>query len=82
VVQPGPDRDGRGPAIAVAGAARPAGWADWVNEPLTDATGTAFRTGVVRGRPYGSADWTRSMAEQLGLSFTLRGRERPQKKDK
>jgi putative transposase len=58
---------------------RPAGWVDWVNEPLTAAELEAVRRSVARGAPYGAADWQKQTAARLGLQATLRPRGRPKK---
>ena len=58
---------------------RPAGWLDVVNEPLAGPALADVRRSVVRGRPYGSADWVAEAADRLGLGFTLRDRGRPRK---
>lgn len=46
---------------------RPAEWLSWVNEPQSEAELEALRRSVVRGRPYGTSDWTRETARALGL---------------
>jgi hypothetical protein len=50
-----------------------------VNQPQTTAELEALRRSVVRGRPFGSENWTRRLAKRLGLEFTLRPRGRPRK---
>jgi putative transposase len=54
-------------------------WLKRVNEPLSAGDLQRLRDSVDRGRPFGSDDWTRRTAEQLGLESTLRGRGRPKK---
>ena len=54
-------------------------WADWVNQPQTDAELTALRACVERGRPYGDTGWQQSIAKRLGLEASLRPRGRPRK---
>jgi putative transposase len=57
----------------------PADWTERVNTPLTETELVALRNAVARGAPFGSAEWTRSLASQLGLESTLRPRGRPRK---
>jgi len=53
----------------------PAGWAEYVSEPLTDAELGALRRSVGRQAPYGESDWRIRMCEKHGLQSTLhRGR--------
>jgi putative transposase len=49
---------------------------------MVDATQTpaeleAVRTSVLRGRPFGDAAWTRSLADRFSLGSTLRPPGRP-----
>jgi putative transposase len=53
------------------------GWADWVNEPLTEAELIAVRHSLARGAPFGDSTWQRRTAGQLSLESTLRPRGRP-----
>jgi putative transposase len=55
----------------------PRDWCDLVNQPQTEAELEAVRRGLVRGQPYGSDEWVRETARQLGLESTLRSRGRP-----
>ena len=57
----------------------PGDWVRWVNEPQTEAELDAVRASVVRGRPYGSAEWVQGVVERLGLQATVRPRGRPRK---
>ena len=57
----------------------PRDWVRVVNRPQSEAEEAALRRAVVRGTPFGSEPWTRRMAGQLGLGFTLRPRGRPGK---
>jgi len=59
---------------------RPRNWVQLVNEVQTEAELEALRTCVLRGRPWGSEDWQRRAAKQLGLEFTFRPRGRPRKR--
>lgn len=59
--------------------AYPKGWRTFVNEPQTEAEVDAIRRCVSRGQPYGSEDWVRQTAKQLGLESTLRAPHRPRK---
>jgi putative transposase len=54
-------------------------WVERVNEPLSAGDLRRLRDSVDRERPFGTEDWTRRTAEQLGLESTLRGRGRPKK---
>lgn len=57
--------------------ARPTNWVSWVNQPQTDVELEELRHSVNRGTPYGSPDWVRRTAFQLGLEASLRPRGRP-----
>jgi putative transposase len=59
--------------------ARPKGWVEWVNKPLSGAELEACRLSVNRGRPFGAATWQARIARQLGLGATLRPRGRPRR---
>jgi putative transposase len=59
--------------------ARGRNWLRCVNEPLTEGELAALRTGIKRGRPFGSPYWTARTARQLGLESSLRPRGRPRK---
>jgi putative transposase len=54
-------------------------WAGYVNEPQTESEVEALRRSVVRGCPFGSEDWGRQTAAELGLGSTQRARGRPRK---
>jgi putative transposase len=58
---------------------RPAGWLEWVNQPLTEAELEALRRCVNRGTPYGGPAWAQRTAKRLHLESTLRPRGRPRK---
>jgi putative transposase len=62
--------------------ARPAGWAEWVNQPQTEAEVEALRVSAERGRPFRTATWTAATARRLGLESTVRPRGRPPKAEK
>lgn len=57
-------------------------WLHLVNEPQTQAELAALRESVVRGSPFGSADWKEATAKRLGLESSLRPRGRPRKRAK
>ena len=57
----------------------PHGWTEHVNAPQTEAELAALRRSVVRGAPFGDAQWQQKTAEALGLQATLRPRGRPRK---
>ena len=58
---------------------QPRSWPTFVNEPQTEAELEAIRKSVIRGQPYGDADWVQRTARRLGLESTLRPRGRPKK---
>jgi putative transposase len=58
---------------------QPRSWRTFVNQPQTDAELEAIRKSVIRGQPYGSAEWVDRTARRLGLESTLRPRGRPKK---
>jgi putative transposase len=57
----------------------PQDWPAWVNQAHSEAELEALRRSVVRGCPFGAADWQKRMAGRLGLQHTLRPRGRPKK---
>ena len=61
---------------------RPADWLETVSRPQTDEEVAALRLSIARGRPFGSKQWVKRIAEKLGLESTLRPRGRPRKKAK
>ena len=84
-------RDWRWSSVAIRKTGNPAGLLDrlpldlprhwervvesrWEEEELK-----SLRTCVVRGRPFGDADWVERISRKLGLEFTLRRRGRPRK---
>ncbi len=56
---------------------RPSSWLDYANQAAAPAEAEALRRCAQRGRPYGAEAWVAGMAEELGLSCTLRPRGRP-----
>jgi len=58
---------------------RPRRWLELVNEPQSDAELEALRRCVLKGQPFGSANWIEQTAKQLGLESTLRSRGRPRR---
>jgi putative transposase len=60
----------------------PTNWDELVHEPQTEAELAALRTSVHRGTPFGGPRWTKRVACELGLEFTLRPRGRPRKAEK
>ncbi len=52
-------------------------WLEHVNRPQSRTELEVIRRCVVRGQPYGDADWQQKTAERLGLEYTLRPRGRP-----
>jgi hypothetical protein len=71
------------PALSIAGARvthrAPFPLPVHVNAAQTEAELAALRRSVARGLPCGSAAWTQRTARRLGLEYTLRLRERPEK---
>jgi putative transposase len=58
---------------------RPRDWVAQVNRPQTAAELDAVRRSVVRGQPFGSAQWQQETAQRLGLEYTFRRRGRPKR---
>ncbi len=56
---------------------RPSAWIQRVNTPLTPLEQQEVETSLRRNRPFGSAEWTRAVANKLGLVHTLRRPGRP-----
>src|SRR5688572_12439974 len=52
-------------------------WLEHVNRAQTTAELAEIRQSVVRGRPYGDADWQRKTAARMGLEHSFRPRGRP-----
>jgi putative transposase len=61
---------------------RPRNWTALLNDPLDRQQADTIRTSIERGRPLGDAQWTRKIADRLGLGFTLRNAGRPRKEEK
>jgi putative transposase len=58
---------------------QPQQWFDHVNGPQTEGELQAVRRSVIRGMPYGAAEWIERTVKALGLESTLRPRGRPRK---
>jgi putative transposase len=58
----------------------PRDWGELVNRPQTDGELQALRRAVVRGAPFGGADWRLRTAKELSLESTLRPQGRPRKR--
>jgi putative transposase len=56
---------------------RPHNWLELVNQPLTPDELTAVRRCVQRGSPFGSDTWVADVAQELGLTYTMRRPGRP-----
>ncbi|MGQ0633716.1 MAG: transposase [Planctomycetaceae bacterium] len=71
----------RSPAVplAVGPLPWPRDWLKHVQQPQTEAELAALRRAVVRGAPFGEADWQVRTARKLDLESTLRPRGRPRK---
>ena len=59
---------------------RPNNWTALVNGGISQRQLVGLRQCVDRGRPWGPGDWVQATAARLGLTFTLRGPDRPRKK--
>lgn len=75
-----PRRDGR-PELSPLPIERPADWVGLLNQRLPEKNLQRIRRSVGRGCPYGSDEWTKKMAADHGLDFTLRSRGRPRGKE-
>jgi putative transposase len=69
-----------GNLLDIAPIPRPENWLEWVNQPQSQEELDAIRTSIDRGSPLGQEQWTRQIAEELGLQSTLRSRGRPVKR--
>ena len=58
----------------------PRKWRAHVQKPQTKSELDAIRRSVNKGVPFGSDDWTKNTAKDLGLQSTMRPRGRPKKK--
>ena len=67
------------PVLAQGPVPLPADWLTYVNAPQTEAELERIRRSVMRGCPYGGADWVQRAAAELGLQSTLRPRGRPRR---
>ena len=56
---------------------KPDNWADIVNGPFSLEDLCRLRESAQRGAPFGTADWTKRTARQLGLESTIRPNHRP-----
>ena len=61
---------------------RPRNWLALANKPISETDSQRVRDSLERGRPLGSDDWTRRMANRLGLQYTLHPRGRPKESSK
>lgn len=59
--------------------ARPRDWCSWVNESEPTEQLSMVRKSLLKGQPYGSAQWVEQMVTQWNLGTTVRGRGRPKK---
>lgn len=62
--------------------ALPRNWLARVNRPETDQELAALRRSIVRGTPFGAADWVAGAAVKMGLESSLRPRGRPRLEEK
>jgi len=58
---------------------RPRKWLRYVNDPATDAELESLRRSCIGGTPYGSTEWVKITARNLGLEATMRRPGRPKK---
>jgi putative transposase len=58
---------------------RPRDWCSWVNESEPTEQLSKVRKSLLKGQPYGSAQWVEQMVTQWNLGTTVRGRGRPKK---
>ena len=58
---------------------KPENWADFVDQPQTEEELESLRRCSFKCMPFGSPDWTRETAINLGLNSSLRGPGRPKK---
>jgi putative transposase len=58
---------------------RPVNWAEYVNEPQTEAELEAVREAIRHGTPLGDKIWQQQTAQLLQLKSSLRPRGRPKK---
>lgn len=75
-----PRRDDR-PEISAWPIERPADWSEYLNRRLASESVQRLRRSVGRGSPYGSDEWTKQVAAEHGLEFTLRTRGRPRRQE-
>ncbi|QDT77085.1 Transposase IS200 like protein [Gimesia maris] len=58
---------------------RKPGWAEYVNQPLTEREVQALERSIQRGAPFGDEEWTEKTVQQLDLASTIKPRGRPRK---
>jgi putative transposase len=59
--------------------AKPKNWPEFVDQPQNQQELETLRRCGLKNTPFGSADWTRTTAEQLGLTSSLRPPGRPKR---
>ena len=62
------------PTVASDDQHRRGDWAQFVNEPMTEAEQRAIELSIRRDRPFGTDEWTRSTPKKVGLESSLRSR--------
>jgi putative transposase len=61
--------------------ARPGDWCNWVNESELTEQLNMVRKSLLKGQPYGSAQWVEQLVTLWNLGTTVRGRGRPKKEE-
>jgi putative transposase len=72
-----PSKDKGAPILSEWPVDRPTNWLTLLQRDLPESELESLRQSVVRGRPFGDANWVARTAKRLGLEFTLRSRGRP-----
>ena len=71
--------DGVRVSLSPSPAPKPKNWVEIVNEKLPPQTLEQLKTCIVRGQPFGQAEWVKKIAAKLGLQSSLRNPWRPSK---
>ncbi|OGI58224.1 hypothetical protein A3C60_00030 [Candidatus Nomurabacteria bacterium RIFCSPHIGHO2_02_FULL_37_45] len=57
----------------------PKDYLSFVNIPLSNKEEEAIRVSIIKGKPYGSDNWSTRIIKKFGLEATIRSKGRPQK---